>query len=39
MGVTRNQDKALMADQLLLIGNISKKDRVQSNSEEEKKAL
>ena len=39
MGVTRKQDKALMADQLLLIGNISKKDWVQSNSEEEKKAL
>ena len=39
MGVARRQDEALKFDQLLLIGDISKKDWVKSNYEEEKKEL
>ena len=39
IGLVRNQDKVLTVDQLLLGGNISEKECVQSNYEEEKKEL
>ena len=35
--MVRRQDEALMVNQLLLIGDISEKVWVKSNSEEEKK--
>ena len=38
-GVVRIKDEVLKVDQLLLIGNISEKDRINSNSEEERKKL